>query len=197
MIAAWQHRTMIDRTVTVLSVVAFSVPVFVIGYILMLAFAIELEWLPVQGYRGLANGLGPFLAHQTLPVLTLSIPLIALIARITRAAMLDVLDQDYIRTARAKGLCESIVLSRHALRTAALPILTVVGNGFALLIGGAIVTESVFNLPGIGRLTVDAVLARDYPVIQGIILLTSALYVALNLAIDLIYLILDPRVRYQ
>jgi len=196
-IAAWQHRTITDRTVTVLSVVAFSVPVFVIGYVLMLVLAINLEWLPVQGYRSLSDGIGPFLRHQILPVLTLSIPLIALIARITRASMLDVLDRDYIRTARAKGLRESAVLSRHALRTASLPILTVVGNGFALLIGGAIVTESVFNLPGIGRLMVDAVLARDYPVIQGVILLTSALYVALNLAIDLIYLILDPRVRYQ
>jgi peptide/nickel transport system permease protein len=183
--------------ISVGAVIGFSVPFFVIGYVLMLVFAIDLAWFPVQGYRSPADGLGNFLRHQILPVLTLSAPLIALIARITRASMLDVLGRDYIRTARAKGLRESVVLYRHALRTASLPILTVIGNGFALLIGGAIVTESVFNLPGIGRLTVDAVLARDYPVIQGIILLSSAFYVLLNLLIDLIYLLLDPRVRYQ
>jgi len=196
-LAAWKHNQPVDQAITFASVAGFSVPFFVFGYLLMLIFAIELNWLPVQGYRSPADGLGLFLQHQILPVLTLSAPLIALISRITRASMLDVLGADYIRTARAKGLRESVVLYRHALRTAALPILTVIGNGFALLIGGAIVTESIFNLPGIGRLTVDAVLARDYPVIQGIILLSSAAYVLLNLLIDLVYLMIDPRVRYE
>ena len=195
-IAAWKCGRFSDRAIMLASVVAFSVPVFVVGYVLMLVFAIELPWLPVQGYRNPADGLGPFLRHMILPVVTLSIPLVALIARITRASMLDVLGQDYIRTARAKGLSEQSVLYHHALPLAAAPILTIIGNGFALLIGGAIVTESVFNLPGLGRLTVDAVLARDYPVIQGVILLTSALYVILNLAVDLAYAALDPRVRY-
>lgn len=195
--AAWKHNGPVDHAITIGSVVGFSVPFFVFGYVLMLIFAIDLAWLPVQGYRSPSDGVGVFLRHQILPVLTLSVPLIALIARITRASMLDVLGRDYIRTARAKGLRESVVLYRHALRTASLPILTAIGNGFALLIGGAIVTETIFNLPGIGRLTVDAVLARDYPVIQGIILLSSAFYVLLNLLIDLVYLMLDPRVRYE
>ena len=196
-IAAWKHNKPADRVITFATVLGFSVPFFVIGYVLMLVLAIGLGWLPVQGYRSPAAGLGGFLRHQILPVLTLSVPLIALIARITRASMLEVLGSDYVRTARAKGLRESVVLCRHALRTASLPILTVIGNGFALLIGGAIVTESIFNLPGIGRLTVDAVLARDYPVIQGIILLTSGFYVLLNLLVDLAYVLLDPRVRYE
>lgn len=195
--AAWKHNGPADQAITVGSVIAFSVPFFVIGYLLMLILAIELAWLPVQGYRSPSDGIGVFLQHLVLPVLTLSVPLIALIARITRASMLDVLERDHIRTARAKGLRESAVLYRHALRTASLPVLTVIGNSFALLIGGAIVTESIFNVPGIGRLTVDAVLARDYPVIQGIILLSSFFYVLLNILIDIIYLTLDPRVRYE
>jgi peptide/nickel transport system permease protein len=195
-IAAWKYGQLSDRAIMLASVIAFSVPVFVVGYALMLAFAIELSWLPVQGYRPPSDGIGPFLRHMILPVLTLSIPLIALFARMTRASVLEVLAQDYIRTARAKGLPERIVLYRHALPAAAAPILTVIGNGFALLIGGAIVTESVFNLPGLGRLVVDAVLARDYPIIQGVILLTSGLYVVLNLVIDLAYAAFDPRVRY-
>lgn len=196
-VAAWKYGHLSDRVIMVMSVVAFSVPVFVVGYVLMLVFAIELTWLPVQGYRSPFDGFGEFLRHMILPVMALSIPLVALIARITRAGMLDVLGQDHIRTARAKGLPQSAILFRHALQSAAAPILTVIGNGFALLIGGAVVTESVFNLPGLGRLTVDAVLARDYPVIQGVILLTSAFYVLLNLAIDLAYAGLDPRVRYE
>lgn len=196
-IAAWKRDSLGDRAIGLGTVFGFSVPFFVIGYVLMLIFSIDLGWLPVQGYRSPAGGLGVFLQHLILPVVTLSVPLVALIARITRASMLEVLDRDYIRTARAKGLKESAVLFRHALRTASLPILTVIGNGFALLIGGAIVTETIFNLPGLGRLTVDAVLARDYPVIQAIILLSSGFYVLLNLVIDLLYLTLDPRVRYE
>ena len=156
-----------------LSVVGFSVPVFVIGYVLIQVFAIDLRWVPVQGFRSIFDGFGPFFERIILPTCTLSFIYVALIARMTRAAMLDVLGEDYVRTARAKGINETGVLLRHALRNAAVPVITVIGTGFALLISGVVVTESVFNLPGIGRLTVDAVLARDYPVIQAMILLTS------------------------
>ena len=195
-IAAWKRGTWIDRFVMGLSVIGFSVPVFVIGYVLIQVFAIDLHWLPVQGFRSLSKGFGLFLERLVLPTLALSFIYVALIARMTRAAMLDVLDEDYVRTARAKGITESGVLLRHALRNAAVPVITVIGTGFALLISGVVVTESVFNLPGIGRLTVDAVLARDYPVIQAMILLTSGIYVAINLLIDLAYTLLDPRIRY-
>ena len=195
-IAAWKHGTWIDRFVMGLSVLGFSVPVFVVGYVLVQIFAIELRWLPVQGFRSITKGFGPFLERAVLPTLALSFIYVALIARMTRASMLDVLGEDYVRTARAKGIPERSVLLKHALRNAAVPVITVLGTGFGLLISGVVVTESVFNLPGIGRLTVDAVLARDYPVIQGVILLTSALYVAINLLIDVAYTFLDPRIRY-
>ena len=195
-IAAWKHGTWIDRFVMGLSVLGFSVPVFVIGYLLIQLFAIDLRWLPVQGFKSIAAGLGPYLERLVLPTLTLSFIYVALIARMTRAAMLDVLGEDYIRTARAKGIAEMAVLLRHGLRNAAVPVITVIGTGFALLISGVVVTESVFNLPGIGRLTVDAVLARDYPVIQAMILLTSLVYVTINLLIDVAYTLLDPRIRY-
>ncbi len=195
-IAAWKHGTWIDRFVMGLSVLGFSVPVFVVGYVLVQIFAIDLRWVPVQGFRSISRGFGPFFERAILPTLALSFIYIALIARMTRASMLDVLGEDYVRTARAKGIDESRVLMKHALRNAAVPVITVIGTGFGLLISGVVVTESVFNLPGIGRLTVDAVLARDYPVIQGVILLTSALYVAINLLIDVAYTLLDPRIRY-
>ncbi len=195
-IAAWKQGTWIDRFVMGLSVLGFSVPVFVIGYVLIQLFAIDVRWLPVQGYKSLAGGFGPFFERLVLPTVSLSFIYVALIARMTRASMLDVLGEDYVRTARAKGLGEIAVLFRHALRNAAVPVITVIGTGFALLISGVVVTESVFNIPGIGRLTVDAVLARDYPVIQAMILLTSLLYVAVNLLIDVAYTLLDPRIRY-
>ena len=195
-IAAWRHGRFLDNLVMSASVVGFSVPVFVIGYLLIQLFALELGWLPVQGFRGLSEGIAPFASRIVLPALTLSSIYIALITRMTRASMLEVLDEDYIRTARAKGLAERAVLFRHALRNAAVPILTVIGTGFALMISGVVVTESVFNIPGLGRLIVDAVLARDYPVIQALILLTAGLYVIINLLIDLSYAITDPRIRY-
>ncbi len=195
-IAAWKHGTWIDRFVMGLSVLGFSVPVFVIGYVLIQIFAIDLRLLPVQGFKSITAGISPFLERIILPTLTLSFIYVALIARMTRAAMLDVMGEDYIRTARAKGIGEIPVLLRHGLRNAAVPVITVIGTGFALLISGVVVTESVFNLPGIGRLTVDAVLARDYPVIQAMILLTSLIYVTINLLIDVAYTLLDPRIRY-
>ncbi len=195
-LAAYHHGRWIDRLVMGFSVLGFSVPVFVLGYLLIYVFAIEIKLFPVQGYRSLAAGLWPFLYRLILPGITLAVIYIALIARITRASVLEVLGEDYIRTAYAKGLSNRVVLMRHALRNAAVPIVTVIGIGMALLIGGVVVTESVYNIPGLGRLTVDAVLARDYPTIQAVILLFSLVYVLINLLIDLSYTLLDPRIRY-
>ncbi len=195
-IAAYRQGTWVDRLVMGFSVLGFSVPVFVIGYTLIYVFSIRLNWLPVQGYQPIAEGLGGFLERLILPSLTLSVIYIALIARITRTSILEVLGEDYIRTARAKGLPNRVVLMRHALRNAAVPIITVIGIGIAFLIGGVVVTESVFSIPGLGRLTVDAVLARDYPTVQAVILLFSVVYVLLNLLVDVAYTLLDPRIRY-
>lgn len=195
-VAAWKQGSWLDRGIMAFSVLGFSVPVFVLGYVWIYIFAMELRWLPVQGFTPIGNGLLPFLENIALPTLALSFIYIALFARITRAAMLEVLGEDYIRTAYAKGLKERVVLTRHALRNAAIPIVSVIGIGFALLIGGVVVTETVFNVPGLGRLVVDAVLARDYPIIQGVILALSGVYVAVNLLIDIAYVLLDPRIRY-
>jgi len=196
-IAAWKQGTIIDRLVMAISVVGFSVPIFVIGYVMIQIFSMQLGWLPVQGFRSISEGVGPFAQRILLPTLSLTLLYIALIARITRTSMLEILNEDYVRTAHAKGLTETRVLMRHALRNCAVPIVTVIGIGFALIISGVVVTESVFNLPGVGRLTVDAVLARDYPVIQAVILLASLVYVVVNLLIDIAYVFLDPRIRYQ
>ena len=195
-VAAWKRGSWIDRFVMGLSVLGFSVPVFVIGYALMYLFAIQLAWLPVQGYQRIADGFGGFIQRLILPSFTLAIIYVALVARITRASVLEVLGADHVRTARAKGLADLPVLLRHVLRNAAVPIVTVIGLGVALLIGGVVVTESVFSIPGLGRLTVDAVLARDYPTVQGVVLLFSAVYVLINLLVDLTYTFLDPRIRY-
>jgi peptide/nickel transport system permease protein len=195
-LAAHRHGTLLDRCLMGFSVLGFSVPVFVIGYLLIYLLAIKVNWLPVQGYRRLGENVADWALHLVLPSLTLAVIYVALIARMTRASMIEVLGEDYIRTARAKGLSNRVILIRHALRNAAIPIVTVIGIGIALLIGGVVVTESVFNIPGLGRLTVDAVLARDYPVIQAIILLFSFVYVVINLVIDIAYSSLDPRIRY-
>ena len=195
-VAAWRRGSWIDRAVMVFAVSGFSMPTFWLGFILVYVFAITAGWLPVQGYQPVATGLWPFLSHLVLPACTLSVVYMALIARMTRASVLEVLSEDYIRTARAKGQIERRVLFRHALRNAAVPIVTVIGLGIALLIGGVVVTESLYTIPGLGRLTVDAVLARDYPTIQAVILLFSFVYVMINLAVDLTYTLLDPRIRY-
>lgn len=195
-LAAWQHRRFGDHVVMAISVAGFSVPAFVVGYVLIKVFAADLRWLPVQGYRAPSQGMVEFLRHAILPALTLTAAYVALTARMTRASLLNVLGEDYIRTAHAKGVKEVKVLLRHGLRNAAVPILTVVGTGFAMLLSGVVVVESVFNIPGIGRLTIDAVMARDYPVIQGMILLTSGIYVLVNLLIDIAYTVFDPRIRY-
>ncbi len=195
-LAAWRQGSWIDRVVMVVAVSGFSMPVFWLGFVLVYVFAISFGWLPVQGYVSVATGFVPFITHLILPALTLSVVYMALIARMTRASMLGVLGEDYIRTAFAKGLPPRGVLVRHALKNASLPIVTIIGLGFALLIGGAVVTESVFAIPGLGRLTVDAIVRRDYPVIQGVILVVSGVYVLINVVIDLLYVLLDPRIRY-
>jgi peptide/nickel transport system permease protein len=195
-LAAWKAGTWVDRVVVAFAVLGFSIPVFVIGYLLAYAFALKLDWLPVQGYTPLSAGLWPWLRNLILPAITLGSVYIALIARITRATMLEVLQQDYVRTASAKGVEQRNVLFVHALKNAAVPIVTIIGIGVALLIGGAVVTESVFAIPGLGRLTLDAILRRDYPVIQGVVLIFSFVYVLVNLAVDLIYTLVDPRIRY-
>jgi peptide/nickel transport system permease protein len=195
-VAAWRAGTLLDRAIMAFAVFGFSVPVFVVGYLLAYVFALELEWLPVQGYTPLSEGLWPWFENLILPAVALGCVYIALIARITRATMLEVLAQDYIRTARAKGIGQPGILFIHALKNASVPIVTVIGIGIALLIGGAVVTESVFVIPGLGRLTIDAILRRDYPVIQGVVLLFSFVYVLVNLSIDLLYTVLDPRIRY-
>ena len=195
-IAAWRFGGWFDRALMGFSVLGFSVPVFVLAYILIWIVSLKLGWFPVQGYKRLADGFWPFLHHLVLPAITLSVIYIALIARVTRASVLEALGEDYIRTARAKGLPEARVLVRHALANAAVPIATVIGIGIALLIGGVVVTESVYAIPGLGRLTVDAVLARDFPTVQAVILLFSFAYVVINLLVDLSYVVFDPRIRY-
>jgi peptide/nickel transport system permease protein len=195
-VAAWKAGTWIDRAIMAFAVLGFSVPVFVLGYLLAYIFALQLEWLPVQGYTPLSEGLWPWFENLILPAFALGCVYVAVIARITRASILEVLQQDYIRTARAKGMGQRGILFVHALKNAAVPIVTVIGIGVALLIGGAVVTETVFAIPGVGRLTVDAILRRDYPVIQGIVLLFSFVYVLVNLIVDLLYTLLDPRIRY-
>jgi peptide/nickel transport system permease protein len=195
-LAAYRQGSWLDRGVMGLSVAGFSVPVFVIGYVLIYVFALKLGWFPVQGYQRLSAGFWGFLHRLILPSLALAIVFIALLARMTRTSVLEVLNEDYVRTARAKGLPNLKVLVFHALRNAAVPIVTVIGISIATLLGGVVVTESVFNIPGLGRLTVDAVLARDYPTVQAVILLFALAYVLINLVIDVLYTVLDPRIRY-
>ena len=195
-VAAWKAGTWIDRSVMIFAVAGFSIPTFVLAYILILTFSIGLDVLPVQGYVSFRDGFGPFISHLVLPSVTLGLFYAALVARITRASMLDVLSQDYVRTAQAKGLSNREVLIGHALKNAAVPIATIIGIGIALLISGVVITETVFAIPGVGRLVVDAILRRDYPIIQGVILMFSAWYVLINLAVDISYTLFDPRIRY-
>ncbi|AZY48503.1 ABC transporter permease [Bordetella avium] len=194
-LAAYRAGTWIDRLVMIFAVLAFSVPVFLVGYLLIYSFAVQLQWLPVQGYVSLSQGVWPWLRSLILPCVNLALVYIALITRMTRGTVLEVLHADYIRTARAKGLGVLPVLG-HALRNAAIPIATTVGVGIALLIGGVVVTETVFAIPGLGRLVIDAVQHHDYPVIQSVLLVSAATYVVINLLIDLSYRLFDPRIRY-
>lgn len=194
--AAWARGRLSDRLVMTAAVLGFSTPVFVTGYVLIYLFSLKAGWFPVQGFTPLTTDPVRFLRTVTLPTLALSTVYIALIARISRSSVLEVLGEDFIRTARAKGVPERTVFLRHALRNAAVPIVTVIGSGAAFLIGGVVVTESVFNIPGLGRLVVESVLARDYPLIQSLILLLSFTYIFINLAVDVLYTVFDPRIRY-
>ncbi|MER9368447.1 ABC transporter permease [Mesorhizobium sp. M0518] len=195
-LAAWRSGGLVDRILTAFATLGFSVPVFVVGFFLIYLFAIRTRWLPVQGYQPIDDGFGPWFVHLILPTVTLSVPYIAFIARIARASMLEVLSEDYMRTAAAKGASSYSMLFHHALKNAGVPILTVIGLSFAGLIGGVVITETVFNIPGVGRLVVDAINNRDYPIIQGVLILISGLYVLINLAVDLSYTLIDPRIRY-
>ena len=195
-LAAWRHNRAYDRGVMILAVLSFSIPTFVVGYILAWGLGIELRWLPVQGYAPYSQGIWASIRTLILPTLALSSVYIALITRITRATLLETMSQDYVRTARAKGVGNKSILFKHALKNSAIPIVTVIGSGVALLISGAVVTETVFSIPGLGRLTVDAILRKDYPIIQGVILLFSFMYVLVNLLIDLLYRVFDPRIKY-
>ncbi|MER9870872.1 ABC transporter permease [Mesorhizobium sp. M0136] len=194
--AGWRTGGLIDRLLAAFSAVGYSVPVFVIGYFLIYFFAIRAHWLPVQGYVAIDNDLGRWFEHLILPTVALSLGYIAFIARVTRASMLEVLSEDYMRTAAAKGASSYAMLFHHALKNAGVPILTVIGISFAYLIGGVVLTETVFNIPGTGRLVVDAINTRDYPIIQSVLILTSGLYVLINLTVDLAYSLIDPRIRY-
>ncbi|MDN4587953.1 peptide ABC transporter [Xenophilus aerolatus] len=195
-LAAWRMGGWLDKAVMAFSVAGFSVPVFVIGYVLIYLLAMKLQWFPVQGYRRIGDGVGPWARQLVLPCLTLAVTYVALLARVTRAAVSEALTEDYIRTARAKGIGERTVLSHHALRNAAVPVVTVIGVSAALLLGGVVVTETVYAIPGLGQLTVDAVLNRDFPVLQGVVLFFALIYVGVNLLVDVSYLFLDPRIRY-
>lgn len=194
--AAYRQGSWIDRAVMGFSVVGFSVPVFVIGYILVYVFSVQLDWFPVQGYQPIGEGIGGWAYRLILPSLALSVIFVALIGRITRTSVLEVLNEDYVRTARAKGLSQRKVLLRHALRNAAVPIVTVIGIALAIVISGVVVTESVFAIPGLGSLTLDAIQGGDYPTVQALIILFSVVYVLINLLVDVLYTLLDPRIRY-
>ncbi len=195
-LAAWRHNKFYDRSIMMMAVLSFSIPSFVVGYLLAYAFGLELRWLPVQGYVPFSQGFWASIRTLILPTCALGSVYVALITRISRATLLETLSQDYIRTARSKGVSNKGILFRHALKNVGVPIVTVVGSGVALLISGAVVTETVFSIPGVGRLTVDAILRRDYPIIQGVILMFSFMYVLVNLTVDLLYRVFDPRIKY-
>ena len=189
-LAAWKANTWIDRVVMIIATLGFSVPVFWLGFLMIWLFAVKLGLFPAAGY------LWRWFHRLIMPSVATGVIIMALVTRMTRATVLETLREDYVRTARAKGLAENVVLIRHALRNAALPIITVIGLGVAALLSGLVVTESVFAIPGLGRLLLNAILARDYPIIQGAILVTSTVYVFINLLVDLSYAYFDPRIRY-
>ena len=195
-LAAWKANSWIDRTVMVLASLGFSIPVFWLGFLMIYLFAVKLGWFPVAGYYNPSEGLWPWFHRLLMPAFATGVIVMALITRMTRATVLEILKEDYIRTAWAKGLASRTVLMRHALRNAALPIVTVIGIGLAGVLGGLVVTEQVFAIPGLGRLLVNAILARDYPIIQGTILVISFIYVIVNLLVDISYAYFDPRIKY-
>ena len=196
-VAAWKSNTWIDRGIMIFAVAGFSIPVFVLGYMLIWQFSLNLQWLPVQGYTSPFDDLGRFLWHITLPTITLSMIYIALIARITRASVLDVLEEDYIRTARSKGLSERVIITRHALKNASLPIITICGWQIGRLIAGTVIIEQIFLVPGMGKLLIDSVFERDFLMVQNLVLVIAVIVLLLNLFVDLMYGWLDPRIRYE
>jgi peptide/nickel transport system permease protein len=196
-ISARHHNTVLDQSFMALALLGLSVPNFLLGLLMILCFGVWLGWLPVAGYAPLEMGLWPNLRSLIMPALALGLVQSALIARITRSSMLDVLREQYILSGRSKGLSERTVVYKHALKNAIIPTLTVIGITFALLVGGAVVIETVFNIPGLGRLIISAVLRRDYPVVQGVVLLIAVTYTAINLLVDLAYLAIDPRIRFR
>ena len=196
-VSARYHNSALDQSFMGLALVGLSIPNFLLGLIMILVFGVWLRWLPVAGYVPLESGLWPNIRSLIMPAVSLGLVQSALIARITRSSMLDVLREQYILAGRSKGLSERVVVYKHALKNAIIPTLTVIGITFAILIGGAVVIETVFNIPGLGRLIISAVLRRDYPVIQGVVLLIAVTYTLVNLAVDLAYLALDPRIRYR
>lgn len=196
-IAAVRHGTVTDYAVMVVAMLGLSVPTFWLGLLMIMLFAVTLQWLPAAGYAELADGPGNTLRYLVMPAVALGFSQAAIIARMTRASVLDMLGEDFVRTARSKGLAGRRVVLRHALRNAMLPVLTVIGLSIATLAGGVVVTETVFNIPGAGRLVIESVQRRDYPVLQGAVIAVAAVYALINLLVDLSYLALDPRVRYS
>lgn len=195
-VAARYHNTAVDQSFMALALLGLSIPNFLLGLIMILVFGVWLGWLPVSGYVPLDEGVWRNLRSLLMPAVSLGLVQSALVARITRSSMLDVLREQYILSGRAKGLSERAVVYKHALKNAIIPTLTVIGITVALLIGGAVVIETVFNIPGVGRLIISAVLRRDYPVVQGVVLLIAVTYTLINLLVDLAYLVIDPRIRY-
>jgi peptide/nickel transport system permease protein len=196
-LAALRQNTWIDQAAMVLAMLGISLPGFYLGLLMIIVFAVELHWLPTGGYVPLTQDPAGWLASSTMPAISLALLLAGLLARITRSTMLEVLRQDYIRTARAKGLPERNVVLKHAFANALIPVTTVVGIIVSLLISGSVVVETLFSIPGIGQLLTQAVLNRDYPMVQGGLLITTALLVLVNIAVDVCYALLDPRVRYD
>ncbi len=196
-LAAVKHRTAIDQSAIVLALAGISVPSFWLAIMLMMVFAVNLGWFPTSGYRPIAQAGFGMIRYLILPGISLGVMQSALLARMTRSAMLDVLKQDYIRTARAKGLAEKIIISRHALKNAMIPIITVLGFSMAALLGGTWIIETVYNIPGTGALAITAILRRDYPIIQGSMIFIALIYVVVNLVVDISYAFINPRVRYR
>jgi peptide/nickel transport system permease protein len=196
-ISAVKKYSILDHIFTVLSFIGISMPDFWMGIVLILVFSSGLRWLPAIGYKPLSDGIGPWLSHLILPALAAGLPFSAAIARITRSALLEVLQQDYIMVARSKGLRERMVIGRHALRNALIPVVTVMGISIALLFSGTVVVENVFAIKGLGRVLIQGIVNRDYPVVQGSILLVAILLVFTNVAVDILYTVIDPRIDYE
>lgn len=195
-LAAVKPNRWLDKALMLFAILGVSIPTFWLGLNFIELFSVLLNWLPAAGYSPLSSGVWKTLRYMTLPALSLGFNQSALIARICRSSMLEVMQQDYIRTARSKGLPEHLVILKHALRNVMIPTITVIGTSFAVLIGGAVVTEIVFNIPGLGLLIISSVLRRDYPVIQGCVLFIAAAYVVINLIVDIVYTYIDPRIKY-